>query len=89
MAPAISLLTIGKVVKTTDAFEPLGHSSYILYDKYGRQVASYDATKHRTSASQYDAVDRVVQSTDTFGQTTTTSYQGSNIANLLALSLDS
>ena len=39
-----------------------------------RQIATYDATKHRTSASEYDAVDRVIKSKDTFGQTTTYTY---------------
>jgi YD repeat-containing protein len=63
--------TIGKVVRTTDTY---GNAQYVLYDKFARQVATFDATKHRTSASEYDAVDRVIKSKDTFGQTTTISY---------------
>jgi RHS repeat-associated protein len=50
------------------------HTTYVLYDKFERQIATYDATKHRTSASQYDAVDRVVSATDTFGQATNYTY---------------
>ena len=69
-AAPTSLLT-GQVIKTTDA---LGKATYVLYDKFGRQSATYDATKHRTSASQYDAVDRVIAETDTFGQITHYSY---------------
>jgi YD repeat-containing protein len=53
----------GQVVKTTDA---KGQATYVLYDRFERQSASYDATKHRTSASQYDAVNRVIAATDTF-----------------------
>ncbi len=71
LAAPTSFLT-GKIVKTTDA---LGHATYVLYDRFGRQTATYDATKHRTSASKYDAVDRVTAETDTFGKTTKYSYQ--------------
>jgi RHS repeat-associated protein len=39
-----------------------------------RQIATYDATKHRTSASLYDAIDRLISSTDTFSQNTTYTY---------------
>jgi RHS repeat-associated protein len=69
-AAPTSLLT-GKVVKTTDA---LGKGTYVLSDRFGRQSATYDATKHRTSASLYDAVDRLIAATDTFGQITSYSY---------------
>jgi YD repeat-containing protein len=62
---------VGKVIKTTDANN---HATYLLYDKFDRQIATYDATKHQTSASQYDAIDRVIESTDTFGQTTHYTY---------------
>jgi hypothetical protein len=55
ISPAVSA-SVGKVIKTTDA---LNHASYTIYDKFGCQIATYDATKHRTSASQYDAVNRV------------------------------
>jgi YD repeat-containing protein len=62
---------VGKVVKTIDA---KGNATYTIYDKFDRQIETYDATKHRTSASQYDAVDRVLKSTDTFGQITSYTY---------------
>jgi YD repeat-containing protein len=62
---------VGKVVKTTDA---KGNAIYVLDDKFDRQIATYDAIKHQTSASKYDAVDRVTESTDTFGQTTRYTY---------------
>jgi RHS repeat-associated protein len=63
--------SVGNVVKTTDA---LGNATYILYDKFGRQIATYDAIKHRTSGSKYDSIDRVIESTDTFGQNTIYAY---------------
>jgi YD repeat-containing protein len=66
----VSAIT-GKVIKTIDA---KGNASYILYDKYDRQIETYDPTKHRTSVSEYDAVDRVIKSTDTFGQNTSYTY---------------
>jgi YD repeat-containing protein len=44
-----------------------------------RQIATYDATKHQTSASLYDAVDRILTSTDTFGQITNYSYATDNL----------
>jgi YD repeat-containing protein len=76
VSTSIIPLAVGKVVKTTDANN---HATYVLYDKFDRQIATYDATKHQTSASQYDAVDRVIKSTDTFGQTTKYTYNnGSN-----------
>ncbi len=71
LAAPTSLLT-GKVIKTSDA---KGNATYVLYDRFGRQSATYDATKHQTSASRYDAVDRVITATDTFGQNTNYSYQ--------------
>jgi YD repeat-containing protein len=43
-----------------------------------RQIATYDATKHQTSASKYE-IDRVIGSTDTIGQTTTYSYAADNL----------
>jgi YD repeat-containing protein len=67
---------VGKVVKTTDA---KNHATYVLYDKYGRQIATYDAIKHQTSATNYDKVDRVTDSTDTFGQNTSYSYAPDNL----------
>ena len=73
---SLTSANVGKVIKTTDA---LNHTTYVLYDKFDRQIATYDATKHQTSASQYDAVDRVITSTDTFGQITTYSYAPDNL----------
>ena len=61
----------GRTVETTDA---LHHTTKIVYDSFGREVGTYDGTGHRTSASQYDAVDRVVVATDTFGKDTTYKY---------------
>jgi RHS repeat-associated protein len=61
----------GKVIKTTDA---LNNSTYTLYDRYERQIATFDATKHQTSALAYDALDRILASTDTYGQITSYSY---------------
>jgi YD repeat-containing protein len=72
----ISSENIGKVVQTTDAY---GHSQYVVYDKFGRQIATYDATKHRTSATKYDGVNRVTDATDTFAKTTTYSYAADNL----------
>ncbi len=60
---ALTNPNVAKVVKTTDANS---HATYILCHKFDRQIATYDATKHQTSASKYDAVDRVIGSTDTF-----------------------
>ena len=65
-----------KVIKTTDA---LNHATYTLYDRFERQIATFDATKHQTSATEYDAVDRVIAATDTFGKITTTSYATDNL----------
>jgi RHS repeat-associated protein len=78
VSTSIIPLVVGKVVKTTDANN---HATYVLYDKFDRQIATYDATKHQTSASQYDAVDRVIKSTntfDTFGQTTNYTYNNAS-----------
>jgi RHS repeat-associated protein len=69
---AVVVALTGKVIKTTDA---LNHATYTLYDRFDRQIATYDATKHRTSATEYDAVDRVIAATDTFGKITTYTYQ--------------
>jgi YD repeat-containing protein len=67
---------VGKVVKTTDA---KGNTTYVLYDKYGRQIATYDAIKHQISASGYDKLDRVTDATDTFGKNTSYSYAPDNL----------
>jgi RHS repeat-associated protein len=69
---ALTNPNVGKVIKTTDAYD---RATYVLYDKFDRQIETYDATKHRTSASKYDAIDRVIGSTDTFGKVTTYTYQ--------------
>jgi RHS repeat-associated protein len=67
-------------VNTVLAELPLGlaaaltNSTYTLYDRFERQIATYDATKHQTSALEYDAVDRILESTDTYGQITSYSY---------------
>jgi YD repeat-containing protein len=66
----VSAIT-GKVIKTIDA---KGNATYTIYDKFDRQIETYDPTKHRTSVSEYDAVNRVVRSTDTFGQITSYTY---------------
>jgi YD repeat-containing protein len=66
-------VSVGKVVKTIDA-APFQNATYVLYDKFDRQIATYDATKHQTSASKYDAVDRVIESTDTLDRTTSYTY---------------
>jgi RHS repeat-associated protein len=71
---SLTSANVGKVIKTSDA-APFHNATYVLYDKFDRQIATYDATKHRTSASLYDAVDRVISATDTFGQNTTYIYQ--------------
>ena len=75
ISPSVSTITT-KVIKTIDA---KGNAQYVLSDKFDRQIETYDATKHRTSASLYDAVDRVIKSTDTFGKITTTSYALDNL----------
>jgi RHS repeat-associated protein len=68
---------VGKVIKSIDA-APFHNATYTLYDKFDRQIATYDATKHQTSATKYDAVDRVITATDTFGQNTNYSYAPDN-----------
>jgi YD repeat-containing protein len=68
---AVLVALTSKVIKTTDA---LANSTYTLYDRYDRQIATFDATKHQTSALAYDAIDRILESTDTYGQITQYSY---------------
>jgi RHS repeat-associated protein len=62
----------GNVVEVIDANN---RSTFNVYDTFGRQIETYDATNRRTSKIKYDALDRVIESTDTFGKLTTIEYQ--------------
>jgi RHS repeat-associated protein len=62
----------GKITKSIDAY---GHTNISDYDTFGRLTKSTDEIGDVVAEYGYDALDRVIQQTDTFGKITTIKYE--------------